>query len=115
MEGLEVIEQIVVTQVPSLFQVLIALGCFSVLIPTYISWLLTKNDDLTFVTEIISIAVYLVLMATLANNGVLERPTGEYQYKVRITEDVGYIEFTDKYEVIAENDDGTYIVQEKDY
>jgi hypothetical protein len=114
MEGLEVIEQIAVTQVPSLFKVGIILGCFSVLIPTYISWLLTKNHDLTFMTEIISLFIYLVLMAVLANNGVLERPTGEYQYKVSITEDVGYIEFTDKYEVITENDDGTFIVQEKD-
>ena len=40
-------------------------------------------------------------------------PTGEYRYKVRITEDVGYVEFTDKYDVITENDDGTYIIQEK--
>ena len=46
-------------------------------------------------------------------SGVLERPTGEYQYKARITEDVGYIEFTNKYDVITKNDDGTYITQEK--
>lgn len=65
-------------------------------------------------TELISLFICLVLMATLTSIDVLERPTGEYQYKVSITEDVGYIEFTDKYEVIAENDDGTYIVQEKD-
>lgn len=114
MEGLEVIEQIAITQIPSLFKVGIILGCFSVLIPTYISWLLTKNHDLTFMTEIISLFIYLVFMSIMLTNGVLERSTGEYQYKVSITEDVGYIEFTDKYDVVTENDDGTYIIQEKE-
>lgn len=114
MEGLEVIEQIAVTQIPSLFLVWIVLGSFSILVPTYIAWLLTENRSLTFMTEIVAAFIYLVLMGTMLTNGVLERPTGEYQYKVSITEDVGYIEFTDKYEVITENDDGTYIVQEKD-
>lgn len=114
MEGLEVIEQIAVTQIPVLFVILIILGCFSILVPTYIAWLLTKSRYLTFVTENIAMFIYLVFVTTILGNGVLERPTGEYQYKVRITEGVGYIEFTDKYEVIAENDDGTFIVQEKE-
>ena len=50
---------------------------------------------------------------TMMSIGVFDKPTGEYQYKVKITKDVGYVEFTDKYEIITENDDGTYIVQEK--
>ena len=54
-----------------------------------------------------------MLASALLVSGVLEEPTGEYQYKVKIAESVGYIELTDKYVVIAENDDGTYIIQEK--
>lgn len=115
MEGLEVIEQIAVTQVPDSFVIWIVLGCFSVLIPTYIAWLLTENLTLTFMTEITSGIIYMALVVALAFGGVLERPTGEYQYKVRITEDVGYVEFTNKYDVVTENDDGTYIIQEKDH
>lgn len=113
MEGLEVIEQIAVTRIPDLFVIWIILGCFSILIPTYMAWLLTKSGSLTLMTEIVAGFIYLIFTSTMLTSGVLERPTGEYQYKVRITEDVGYVEFTDKYEVIAENDDGTYTIQEK--
>lgn len=115
MEGLEIIERIAVSRVPDIFVIFIVLGCFSVLIPTYIVWLLTKNPTLSFTTEITSGIIYIALMAVLTFSGVLERPTGEYQYKVRITEDAGYVEFTNKYDVIAENDDGTYIIQEKSH
>ena len=115
MEGLEVIERIVITQVPDLVMFCFVLGLFSILIPTYMvrSW--TENAFKTIITEVISGVVYMILLSALMVSGVLEKPTGEYQYKVRITEDVGYIEFTDKYEVITENDDGTYIIQEKNY
>ena len=115
MEGLEVIERIVITQVPDSVMFCLVLGLFSILIPTYMVRLWTENVFKTIITEVISGIVYMILLAGLMVSGVLEKPTGEYQYKVRITEDVGYIEFTDKYEVITENDDGTYIIQEKNY
>ena len=64
-------------------------------------------------TELCSGVFYLVFALVLLTIGVFEKPTGEYQYKVKITEDIGYIEFIDKYDVVAENDDGTYIIEEK--
>ena len=113
MKGLEIIECIAVEQVPVLVLLSLALGVFSILIPTSVVYKLTKNWEKTFLTELISGLIYLVVMIGLLVSGILEKPTGEYQYKVRITEDVSYVEFTDKYDVITENDDGTYIVQEK--
>lgn len=115
MEGLEIIERIAITQVPDSVMFCLVLGLFSILIPTYMVWLWTKSVSKTIIIEIISGVVYMILLSALMVSGVLERPTGGYQYRVRITEDVGYIEFTDKYEVITENDDGTYIIQEKNY
>ena len=113
MKGLEIIECIAIEQVPNSAFICVLLGVFSILIPTFIVYSLTKNGNKALVTECVSGLIYLVFAITLLVSGVCEKPTGEYQYKVRITEDVSYVEFTDKYEVIAENDDGTYIVQEK--
>lgn len=113
MKGLEIIECIAVERVPESVFLYLTLGVLSILIPTFVVYKLTKNHDKEFLTEVISGFIYLVVMIGLLESGVLEKPTGEYQYKVRITEDVSYVEFTDKYDVITENDDGTYIVQEK--
>lgn len=113
MKGLDIIEHIAVNQIPASTMIYLVLGIFSILIPTFVVYLFTKNQNKTFVTELISGIVYMVLFIALLFSGALEKPTGEYQYKVRITEDVSYVEFTDKYEVITENDDGTYIVREK--
>ena len=115
MEGLEVIEQIAVTKIPDVAGACLMLGWFVILIITIIVYLFTKSGRTTIVTEFVSGLVYAVLISALLVSGVLEKPTGEYQYKVRITEDIGYAEFTDKYEVIAENDDETYIIQEKNF
>lgn len=114
MEGLEIIERIAIEQVPGWIIICLLLGVSSILIPTFVAYRITKNANKTFLTEIISGIIYIALLVVLIFSGVLEKPTGEYQYKVKITEDVGYVEFTDKYDVIAENDDGTYIIQEKD-
>lgn len=115
MEGLEVIEQIAVYQVPESTIIWLVLCVFSILIPPLATYYITQNSAKTIVAEVIYGVAYAVLASALLVSGVLEKPTGEYQYKVRITEDVGYVEFTDKYEVITENDDGTYIIQEKNY
>lgn len=113
MKGLEIIEQISVNQVPDWILTCIMLGVFSVLIPTFIVYGLTKNGDKALLAEVISGIVYIAFTVILLASGVCEEATGEYQYKVKISEDVGYIEFVNKYDVIAENDDGTYIIQEK--
>lgn len=114
MEGLEIIECIVIEHVPAFVILCLLLGsAFSILIPAFAVYKLTDDVSKAILTEIISSFIYLVVIFGLLGSGVFEKPTGEYQYKVRITEDVSYVEFTDKYEVIAENDDGTYIVQEK--
>lgn len=113
MNGLEIIEQIAVSKVPDSTITYMLLGVFSILIPTSAVYLFTKNGCKAWVTEIISGIVYIAIIITLIFSGSLEKPTGEYQYKVRITEDVSYIEFTNKYDVITENNDGTYIIQEK--
>lgn len=116
MEGLEIIEHIAIEQVPDvILYCLLLLGCFSILIPAFAVYNLTKNGKKAFLAETISGIVYLVFLIGLLESSVLEKPTGEYQYKVKITEDVGYVEFTDKYDVVSENEDGTYIVQEKNH
>lgn len=113
MKGLEIIERIAVEQTPDWVVICIVLGTFSILIPTVVVYSFTKNFPKSVVAETISGVIYAVFAITVLANGVFDKPTGEYQYKVKITEDVGYVEFTDKYEIIIENDDGTYIVQEK--
>jgi len=113
MNGLEIIERIAVEKIPDWALCCILLGTFSILIPTFVVYLLTKNGSKAILVETICGIIYMVSVVTLMLSGALDKPTGEYQYKVKITEDVGYIEFTDKYDVVEENDDGTYIVQEK--
>lgn len=114
MKGLEIIECIAIKQVPDSVLICLVLGVFSILIPAFVVYALTKHDNKAYLAEAISGLVYIAVLIGLMKSGALEKPTGEYQYKVKITEDVGYVEFTDKYDVIAENDDGTYIVQEKE-
>ena len=113
MKGLEIIECIATGQVPDSVLFCLILGTVSIMIPTFAVYKLTKNGNKAFLIEVISGLIYIVFTIILLHSKILEKPTGEYQYKVRITEDVGYVEFTDKYEVVTENDDGTYIVQEK--
>jgi hypothetical protein len=115
MEGLEIIEYIAIERVPDLVMTCLLLGVFSILIPTFVVYRLTKNGIKAFLTEILSAFIYLVVLIGLLGSGALEKPTGEYQYRVVITEDVSYVEFTDKYDVVTENDDGTYIIQEKNH
>lgn len=113
MKGLEIIERIAIEQAPHWITVCLAFGVFSISIPTFLVYRFTKNGNKAFLTEVISGVIYFVFLIVVLETGTFEKPTGEYQYKVRITEDVRYVEFTDKYEVITENDDGTYIIQEK--
>lgn len=113
MNGLEIIERIAVEQIPDWVLCYIVLGAFSILIPTFVVYSLTKDGGKAILVEAICGIIYLVFAVILMLSGAFDKPTGEYQYKVKITEDVGYIEFTDKYDVIEENDDGTYIIQEK--
>lgn len=113
MNGLEIIECIPVEQVPDSVLIGAIVGVLSTLIPTYIVYKLTKNYNKMLLTELYSGVFYIVFVLVLLTNGFFEKPTGEYQYKVKITEDVGYIEFIDQYDVVAENDDGTYIIEEK--
>lgn len=115
MTGLEIIEYIAVKQVPDLVLICIILGTVSILIPAYIVHKLTKSFNKALVTELICGLIYTVFTLVVLASGILDKPTGEYQYKVKITEDLGYVEFTNKYDVITENDDGTYIIQEKDH
>lgn len=112
MNGLEIIECIAVEQIPEWVLICIELGTFSILIPMAVVYSFTKSFPKSIVAELISAIIYIAFVLTLMSIGVFDKPTGKYQYKVKITEDVGYVEFTDKYEVITENDDGTYIVQE---
>lgn len=114
MNGLEIIECVAIERVPDLALLCLILGLLSIMIPTYAVYRLTKNGVKVSLTYIISLFIYLVVLIGLLESGVLEKPTGEYQYKVRITEEVSYVEFTDKYDVIMENNDRTYIVQEKE-
>lgn len=113
MNGLEIIECIPVKQIPDSVLICVPLCALSIFIPTFIVHKLTKSHDKAILTEFVSGIIYIVFVLMLLTSGVFEKPTGEYQYKVKIAEDVGYIEFIDKYDVVAENDDGTYIVQEK--
>lgn len=114
MKGLEIIERIAIEQIPESTATYLILGGFSILIPTVVVYMLTKDPHKIYVTEVISGLIYIILLVVVLESGIFEKPTGEYQYKVNITEDVGYVEFTDKYNIITKNDDGTYIIQEKD-
>ena len=116
MKGLEIIERIPIEQTPIYVVCFIIVGVIlCVVLPTVAVYRLTENMGKVLVSEVISGFIYIMLMFGLLLSGVLEKPTGEYQYKVKITEDVGYVEFTDKYDVVTENDDGTYIIQEKSH
>lgn len=114
MDGVEIIESIVVEQVPEYVLACLILGVWLILVPTVVVLAITHNAFAAFVSEIVIGIGYIALIVILLVSGVLEQPTGEYNYKVKITEDVGYIEFTDKYDVITDNGDGTYIVAEKE-
>ena len=115
MNGLEIIECIPVKQIPDSVLICAILGTFLILIPTFIAYRLTKDYNKALLTEAICGIVYLVFVMVLLTSGIFKKPNGEYQYKVKITEAVGYVEFIDKYDVITENDDGTYIIQEKNH
>ena len=114
MDGVEIIESIAVKQIPEYASICLILGVLWIIVPTFVVWAITHNELAAFVVEIVTGVGYIALVVILLTSGVLEQPTGEHQYKVKITEDVGYIEFTDKYDVITDNGDGTYIVAEKE-
>lgn len=116
MNGLEIIERIPIEQTPIYIVCFIIVGViFCVVLPTVAVYRLTENMGKVLLSEVISGFIYIMLVFGLLLSGVLEKPTGGYQYKVKITKDVGYVEFTDKYDVVTENDDGTYIIQEKNH
>lgn len=116
MNGLEIIKRIPIEQPPIPVICFIFVGIiFCVVLPSFAVYRLTANIDKALLSEVISGIIYIALVLGLLLSGVVDKPTGEYQYKVKITEDVGYLEFTDKYDIVTENDDGTYIIQEKNH
>lgn len=114
MEGLEIIERIAIEQIPDLVLICVTFGAILVfLTPTFVTYVLAKDLGKALLAEAISAIIVVTGFFCLMSSGVLKQPTGEYKYKVRLTEDVSYTEFTEQYEVITENDDGTYIIKEK--
>lgn len=105
-----IIESFEVKTIPNWIYACIVLGAILILIASFVVCSSIKNQKKAL---IISMSIYLILVFALLCSGVLEKPTGEYQYRVKIADDVGFVEFTDKYGIIQEYDDGTFLVQEK--
>lgn len=72
--------------------------------------LITKNIYFGIVSFIIGCILSIVGMIS---NIIIDKPTGKYEYKVTISDEVNLVEFNEKYEII--NQEGLiYTIKEKE-
>ena len=81
------------------------------IVVTFISFIIiTKNIYVGFVSFVIGCILSMVCMIS---NIIINKPTGKYEYKVTISDEVNLVEFNEKYQII--NQEGLiYTIREKE-
>ena len=108
LNGVEILSQEVITVMKSHYDWKIIAVTLLVTMFVYASVSLLFNDVIGSI-----LALFVVLIGICINCSIKDK-VGEYiQYKVTISDDVNFIEFTERYEVL-EQDDKIYTIRERD-
>lgn len=116
MKGLEILEKIPEMKSPLWVPLSIIICSFILIAATSFTWIMTKDrertDKTTCIVGCICITYSLIIMI-LTMEGCLRIPTGEYEYIVNISDECSFNEVYKNYEIIQENNSGTYLIKER--
>lgn len=111
-DGITVLSQseIMITPNWTYIIIIITLIAFAVSMITTASF---HHNRIKTIFEISSICFFILFIVGLFCMVFVENPTGEYTYKVTISDEVNFVEFNNKYEII-DQDGLIYTIKEKE-
>ena len=72
-----------------------------------------SNEIIQIIFGMNSICFFILFVVGIFCMGFIENPTGKYTYKVTISDEVNFVEFNNKYEII-DQDGLIYTIKEKE-
>jgi ABC-type transport system involved in cytochrome bd biosynthesis fused ATPase/permease subunit len=112
MNGVEILNTIPITE-PGLLYILIPLVIALIGIIVSYRFLDKEQDNKAFFTWGFALLLSIIVAVVMLQVPWIYRPTGEYTYEIRTTEECKFNEFNSKYEILEEKENNIYIVREK--
>lgn len=112
MDGITVLSQNEIMDIPTWTLVITMIGIITFAISLIIA-LNVNQEIIETIFGIISICFFILFIVGICCMCFVEIGTGEYTYKVTISDEVNFVEFNNKYEVI-DKDGLIYTIKEKE-
>ena len=112
MNGITVLSQSEIMNTPNWTYIITIIA----LIAFFVSMIITfsfHHNRIETIFGISSICCSILFNVGLFCMNFIEKPTGKYTYKVTISDEVNFVEFNNKYEII-DQDGLIYIIKEKE-
>lgn len=109
MEGITVLSENELMVVPNWVDIIMLVGMIIMLSSLVVA---VKMSSIYFSVILCVIGIVLTIVCIFGNL-TIRKPTGKYEYKVTISDEVNLVEFNEKYEII--NQEGLiYTIREKE-
>lgn len=112
MDGITVLSQNEIMRTPTQFWVIAIVGIISCII-SVIVMIISNEKSITNIFFISSIVCIIVFTISTLCGVFIKNGTGKYTYKVTISDEVNFVEFNNKYEII-DQDGLIYTIKEKE-
>lgn len=112
MEGITVLSENEIMNMPTWTLVITIIG-FIIFAISFMIFAICSNKIIQTIFAINSICCFIFYIFGLFCMTFIENPTGKYEYKVTISDEINLVEFNEKYEII--NQEGLiYTIKEKE-
>lgn len=112
MDGITVLSQSEIMNIPTWILVVIIIG-ITICVISLMVFISFTQEIIQIIFEISSICGIILCTFGLLSMFFIESGTGKYTYKVTISDEVNFVEFNNKYEII-DQDGLIYIIKEKE-
>lgn len=112
MDGITVLSQSEIMDTPTWTCVITMIGFLIFVISSMIA-VICSQEIIQIIFGINSICFFILFVFGLFCVNFVENPTGKYTYKVTISDEVNFVEFDNKYEMI-DQDGLIYTIKEKE-
>ena len=111
-DGITVLSQNEIMDTPTWTLVITMIGTL-IFIISFMIVLICSQEIIQIIFVINSICFFILFVFGIFCMTFIENPTGKYTYKVTISDEVNFVEFNNKYEVI-DQDGLIYTIKEKE-